>query len=61
LPAQYYSEIAAASRAMGMDIKDDDYDKINALLDSKCEDADDADLLVDGFLPMPPNGELLVN
>lgn len=56
----YYAEIAAASRAMGLDIKDTDYEMIDALLEGSGSPkttieshqfADPGDALVAGFLP----------
>ena len=59
-PLPYYAEIAAASRAMGLDIKDTDYEMIEALLEGSGSPkttleshqfADPGDALVAGFLP----------
>jgi hypothetical protein len=59
-PLSYYAEIAAASRAMGLDIKDTDYERIDALLQGSGSPkttleshqfADPGDALVAGFLP----------
>ena len=59
-PLPYYAEIAAASRAMGLDIKDTDYEMIEALLEGSGSPkttleshqfADPIDALVAGFLP----------
>jgi hypothetical protein len=59
-PLPYYAEIAAASRAMGLDIKDTDYERIDALLEGSGSPkttleshrfANPADALVAGFLP----------
>ncbi len=55
-PASHYAEIAAACRTMGMDIADDDYEKIDTLLESNSVWATlpsdtSTDLLVAGYLP----------
>jgi len=57
-PAPYYAEIAVACRAMGMDIANDDYEKIDTLLESNsvwttlANDASRSiDFLVAGYLP----------
>jgi hypothetical protein len=59
-PLPYYAEIAAASRAMGLDIRDTDYEMIDALLEGSGSPkttleshqfADPGDALVAGFLP----------
>jgi hypothetical protein len=59
-PLPYYAEIAAASRAMGLSIKDTDYEMIDALLEGSGSPkttleshqfADPGDALVAGFLP----------
>jgi hypothetical protein len=56
-PASHYAEIAVACRAMGMDIANDDYEKIDTLLESNsvwttlATDAEPSDLLVAGYLP----------
>jgi hypothetical protein len=56
-PAPYYAEIAVACRAMGMDIANDDYEKIDTLRESNsvwttlASDASSADFLVAGYLP----------
>ena len=55
-PAGRYAEIAQASRAMGLKIADDDYEKIDAMLESNStwtvfpRDTA-ADLLVAGYSP----------
>jgi len=55
-PAAHYAEIAAASRAMGMDIANDDYEEIDTLRESNsvwttlASDASSADFLVAGYL-----------
>jgi hypothetical protein len=55
-PAPHYAEVAAACRAMGMDISNDDYEQIDAMLESNSmwaalpnDPADD--LLVAGYTP----------
>jgi hypothetical protein len=55
-PAPHYLEIAVACRAMGMDISNDDYEKIDTLLESNSVWATLAsdtstDLLLAGHLP----------
>jgi len=56
-PAARYAEIAAACRAMGMDIANDDYEKIDAILENNsvwatlAKDTETADFLVAGYLP----------
>lgn len=58
-PAPYYAEIAVACRAMGMDIANDDYEKIDSLRESNSvwlttpsNDASSSiDFLVAGYLP----------
>ena len=56
-PASHYAEIAMACRAMGMDIANDDYEKIDNLLESNsvwvtlAKDTASADFLVAGYLP----------
>ena len=58
-PARHYADIAAACRAMGMDIADDDYETIDTLRESNSmwttTPANDAsspiDFLVAGYLP----------
>jgi hypothetical protein len=60
-PAAHYAEIAAACRAMGMDISNDDYEQIDALLESNSVWATvpsdpEMDLLVAGY---PPHGAAL--
>jgi len=57
-PATYYAEIALACRAMGMDIANDDYEKIDTLRESNsvwaalASDASGSiDFLVAGYLP----------
>ncbi|MFZ0279993.1 MAG: hypothetical protein WA254_09890 [Candidatus Sulfotelmatobacter sp.] len=59
-PLPFYAEIAAASRAMGLVIKDTDYERIDALLEGSGSPkttleshqfADPGDALVAGFLP----------
>ena len=59
-PLPYYAEIAAASRAMGLDIKDTDYEMIEALLEGSGSPkttleshqfANPGEALVAGFLP----------
>jgi hypothetical protein len=59
-PLLYYAEIAAASRAMGLDIQDTDYETIDALLEGSGSPkttleshqfANPGDALVAGFLP----------
>jgi hypothetical protein len=56
-PAPHYAEIAVACRAMDMNIANDDYEKIDTLLESNsvwtrlASDAGSTDFLVDGFLP----------
>jgi hypothetical protein len=68
-PAAHYAEIAAASRAMGMDIANDDYEEIDTLRESNSvwmtTPANDAgghiDLLVAGYLPHSAYRESLVN
>ena len=55
-PALHYAEIAVACRAMGMDISNDDYEKIDTLLESNSMWASlpsdtSADLLLAGHLP----------
>jgi hypothetical protein len=56
----YYAEIAAASRAIGLDIQDTDYEMIDALLEGSGSPkttleshqfANPGDALVAGFLP----------
>jgi hypothetical protein len=47
-PAGRYAEIAAASRAMGFNIEDHDYEKIDALLEGP---SDPSDTLINGYLP----------
>ena len=53
-PAAHYAEIAAASRAMGMDIANDDYEQIDTLRESNSvwttNDARPIDFLVEGYL-----------
>ena len=65
-PAAHYGEIAAACRAMGMDIANDDYEKIDTLLESNsvwATLASDAstDLLVAGYLPKNAAHSALAN
>ena len=68
-PAARYAEIARACRAMGMGIRDDDYEKIDTLLESNsvwaalAKDTAPADFLVAGYLPDDAtyNGEALAN
>ena len=65
-PASHYAEIAAACRAMGMDIANDDYEKIDTLLESNsvwATLASDAstDLLVAGYLPQSAAHNALAN
>lgn len=59
-PLPYYAEIAAASRAMGLDVQDTDYEIIEALLEGSGSPkttleshqfANPGDALVAGFLP----------
>lgn len=57
-PSPRYAEIGAACRAMGMDIADDDYERVDNLVDSNsmwttaANDADSSiDFLVAGYLP----------
>lgn len=55
-PAPHYAEVAVACRAMGMDIANDDYEKIDTLLESNSVWAtlpSDAptDLLLAGYSP----------
>jgi len=54
-PASRYAEIAVACRAMGMDIADGDYEKIDTLLETNSVWATPSntstDLLVAGYLP----------
>jgi hypothetical protein len=56
-PAPRYAEIVVTCRAMGMDIANDDYEKIDAMLESNsiwtCAARDTApdDFLVAGYLP----------
>ena len=57
-PSARYAEIAVACRAMGMDIANDDYERIDTLVESNSmwtTAANDAgvsiDLLVAGYLP----------
>lgn len=56
-PAARYADIAVACRAMGMDIANDDYEKIDTLLESNsmwttlANDAGSTDFLVAGYLP----------
>jgi len=59
-PLSCYAEIAAASRAMGLDIADTDYERIDALLEGSGSPkttleshqfANPGDALVAGFLP----------
>jgi hypothetical protein len=56
-PASRYAEIAVACRAMGIDIANDDYEKIDAMLESNSvwatleKDTAPDDFLVAGYLP----------
>lgn len=55
-PAAHYAEIAVACRAMGMDIANGDYEKIDALLESNSvwatlPSAAPTDLLLAGYSP----------
>jgi len=56
-PAAHYAEIAAACRAVGMDIANDDYEKIDAIFENNsvwatlAKDTETADFLVAGYLP----------
>jgi hypothetical protein len=56
-PAGHYADIAVACRAMGVDIANDDYEKIDTLLESNsvwatlAEDTTPTDFLVAGYLP----------
>jgi hypothetical protein len=60
-PAPHYAEVAMACRAMGMDIANDDYERIDTLLESNSvwatsytKDASNSiDLLAAGYLPLP--------
>ena len=69
-PAPYYAEVAMACRAVGMDIRDDDYDRIEALLEMNARRAttvqsldwfDPAAALVAGYLPYEANETPLLN
>ena len=68
-PAAHYAEIATASRAMGMDIANDDYEEIDTLRESNsvwmttlANDASSPiDLLVAGYLPRGAYTESLLN
>ena len=69
-PSPHYADVAGACREMGMDIADDDYERIDALVENSsvwATDANDADssidLLVAGYLPHggPRTKELLTN
>jgi hypothetical protein len=55
-PASHYAEVAVACRSMGMDIANQDYEKIETLLESdsvRTTPPSDAptDLLLAGYLP----------
>ena len=57
-PSPRYAEIAVACRAIGMDIANDDYERIDTLVESNsmwtttANDADSSiDFLVAGYLP----------
>jgi hypothetical protein len=56
-PSPRYAEIAAACRAIGIDIADDDYERIDTLLESNlmwvtpAKDTAPDDFLVAGYLP----------
>jgi|HubBroStandDraft_6_1064221.scaffolds.fasta_scaffold55641_3 hypothetical protein len=67
-PLPYYAEIAAACRAMGLHIKDTDYELIEALLEGpgspkttleSHQFADPGDALVAGFLPIAYEEQLV--
>jgi hypothetical protein len=67
-PLPYYAEIAAACRAMGLHIKDTDYEMIEALLEGpgspkttleSHQFADPGDALVAGFLPIAYEEQLV--
>jgi len=67
-PLPYYAEIAAACRAMGLHIKDTDYEMIEALLEGpgspkttleSHQFADPGDALVAGFLPIAYKEQLV--
>jgi len=66
-PASRYAEIAVACCAMGMDIANDDYEKIDTLLETNSVWATlpsdtSTDLLVAGYLPQSAAyGQALAN
>jgi len=63
-PAPHYAEIAVACRAMGMDIANDDYEKIDTLLETNSMWATlpSGDLLLTGYLPRRATyGQALAN
>ena len=65
-PASHYAEIAAACRTMGTDIADDDYEKIDTLLERNSVWATLAsdtstDLLLAGHLPHSAAHSALAN
>ena len=65
-PASYYADIAAACRAMGLDIANDDYEKIDTLLESNSVWAtlaadNSTDLLLAGYLPQSAAHNALAN
>ena len=67
-PSPRYAEIAVACRAMGMDIANDDYERIDTLVESNsmwtttANDADSSiDFLVAGYLPDPTYKQSVAN
>jgi hypothetical protein len=56
-PSPHYAEIAVACRAMGMDVANDDYERIDTLLESNSvwatlgKDTAPDDFLVAGYCP----------
>jgi hypothetical protein len=67
-PSPRYSEIAVACRAMGMDIADGNYERIDTLVESNsmwtttANDADSSiDFLVAGYLPRATYKQSLAN